>query len=445
MVKSIDLPAKAARYLDILCNQLSNRQVGRPGNRLATDFFAEAAGSFGFEIETPGFDCIDWMEDGASLSIGATDFEVQASPYTLGCRVEAPLATASTMDELELGHAGGKILLLYGELAREPLMPKNFTFYNPERHQRIVRVLERMHPAAIVTATARSPELAGGIYPFPMIEDGDFDIPSVYMTEEEGARLALYDRELARLEIKAERFPARGCNVIARPSTGSGGDPSAGSGGGSPTGSGGGPLEGSGSSPSTYPSTSSGGSRRVVFLAHIDAKYGTPGALDNGTGVVTLLLLAELLAGYDGELGVEIMAINGEDYYAASGQMLYLRQNASRLGDIVLAVNLDAAGYIQGRTAFSIYDCPLEISRTIRAAFSTAPGMIEGEHWYQGDHSMFVQNGVPAMAITSERFIELSTFITHTPQDRPELVDTGKLVTIAKTLRTLLLSLNQSI
>ncbi len=109
--------------------------------------------------------------------------------------------------------------------------------------------------------------------------------------------------------------------------------------------------------------------RRIVLCAHIDSKLDTPGALDNAAGVVTLLLLAELLADYDGGLGVEIVAINGEDYYAASGEKLYLEQNRGKLGDIVLSINLDAPGYRQGPTAYSLYECPDAIAAAIRSAF----------------------------------------------------------------------------
>ncbi len=71
-------------------------------------------------------------------------------------------------------------------------MPKNFVFYNPEEHQRIISVLESSGVKAIICATGRNPALAGGVYPFPLIEDGDFNIPSVYMTEDEAARILPY-------------------------------------------------------------------------------------------------------------------------------------------------------------------------------------------------------------------------------------------------------------
>jgi aminopeptidase YwaD len=317
--------------------------------------------------------------------------------------VSAPLVVASTVDELERVEVGGKILLLRGDLAKEQLMPKNFPFYNPEQHQKIVHLLETKKPAAIVAATSRNPELAGGMYPFPLIEDGDFGIPSVYTTDEEGEQLAAHAGTEVSLAIEAQRLPAKGYNVIARKGPDSG--------------------------------------PKVVLCAHIDAKEGTPGALDNATGVTILLLLAELLQDYAGDMEIEMVALNGEDDYSAAGQILYLRENAGTLGRVVLAINMDAAGYHEGNTAYSLYGCPDETARSIREAFSKQDGMVEGEQWYQGDHSIFVQHQVPAVAITSEQFRELSTHVTHTAQDRPEIVDYAKLAAVTLALRRLLLDL----
>lgn len=399
------LAQKAGMLLHSLCLDLPERRVGSPGNRAATELFAQTVGAFGFDTRCPEFECIDWAEGGARLTVGGESFEVFPSPYTLGCLVHAQFEAVSTVEELEVVDASNKILLVRGDLAKEQLMPKNFHFYNPDHHKRIVSLLEKKGPQAIIAATSRNPELAGGMYPFPLIEDGDFDIPSVYMTEEEGARLADGTAREATLEIEAERIPATGCNVIARK--------------GEPAG------------------------HKVVVCAHIDAKDDTPGALDNGTGVVVLLLLAELLAGYTGDLGIEIVALNGEDHYSAAGQVQYISRNQDSFSEIVLATNLDLAGYREGKTAYSLYGCPDETAAAIHNAFTPLKDTVEGEQWYQSDHSIFVQNQVPAMAITSDRFMELSTHITHTDKDRPELVDLAKLANITLALRDLLLDLDR--
>jgi aminopeptidase YwaD len=401
------LSEKADTYLRRLCLEIPNRRVGSPGNRAATAFFAEGVASFGFETESPVFDCIDWSQGGAHLTAGGAPFEVLVSPYSLGCHVRAPLLVASTLEELEAAEASNKMILLRGDIAKEQLMPKNFTFYNPDEHKRIIHLLETKNPQAIIAATSQNPALAGAVYPFPLIEDGDFDIPCVYMTDEEGNRLAGHVGQEIWLDSQAQRIPATGCNVIAR----KGADPQ----------------------------------RRVVLFAHIDAKEGTPGAIDNATGVVVLLLLAELLARYSGSVEIELVALNGEDYYSAPGEQHYLSSNAGRFGEIILGINLDGVGYAQGHTAYSLYDCPPDIATAIHKVFSLQTDMVEGEPWYQSDHGLFLMNQRPALALTSERFTELWTHVAHTPKDSPEIVDTTKLVNVAVALRDLLLYMDQSL
>jgi len=398
---STHLSDKAATYLRTLCLEIPGRQVGSAGNQAATQFFTGVVSSFGFEAECPTFECIDWTQAGAELTAGGAAFPVQVSPYSLGCRVRAPLAVVSTVEELEQAEVRGQVLLLRGEIAHEQLMPKNFTFYNPDEHKRIYRALESAQPLAIVAATSRNPELAGALYPFPLIEDGDFDIPSVFLTDEEGDRLAQRAGQVVHLESRAQRIPSQGCNVVAR--------------------------------------KGQDAKRRAVLFAHIDAKQGTPGALDNASGVATLLLLAELLAGYSGKLGIEIVAINGEDYYGAQGEKLWEAANTGHFDEIVLGINLDGAGHREGRTAYSIYGCPPEMEDLIRQTFAAHPGLVEGKPWYQSDHSLFLMYQRPALALTSEGMGPLWTEVAHTAGDRAELVDPARLVEIAQALHELLL------
>lgn len=394
------MEAKAEQYLNQLSYTAPHRCVGSEGNRLATEFAAGIFASYGFKVEQPGFECMDWHGGDLQLSAGGQNFEPQISPYSLGCEVTANLRAASTLGELEALDCQGDVLLLSGALTKEQLMPKNFVFYNPEQHQQLIALLERKQPAAILAATTSDPGLAGGISPFPLIEDGDFDIPSAFMTADEGERLAQHVGRPVRLKMEAQRNLSRGVNVIAT----------------------------RGKNPG----------RRVVVCAHIDGKMGTPAAIDNASGVVVLLLLAELLQDYKGERTVELLAVNGEDYYAVSGEMLYVVQNEGRFEQIELMINIDAAGYRKGPSAFSYYGLPDEIEEKANQVFSKFPGMTQGEQWYQSDHGIFVQKGVPSIAITSQEFMFLTSEITHTQRDQAEIVDTGKLVEVAQALYSLL-------
>lgn len=389
-------------YLDVLCNRIPGRSVGSEGNRKATRFFEQELLRLGWRTSKAEFDAIDWIDGGAGLMCNGESFEVFAGPYSLPFSGKRQLLAVSDTPGLEKADLEEKIVLLHGEIAREQLMPKNFVFYNPDEHRKIIELLEKGKPAAIISATGRNSALAGGVYPFPLIEDGDFDIPSVYMTEEEGMRLLECDGSAVTLESVSERVPGKGYNVTAVM----------------------GPED----------------ADRVVVTAHIDAKKGTPGAIDNATGVIVLLLLADLLRDYEGHRKIELVAFNGEDYYAVPGQMNFIMANQGRFSEMILNINIDGSGYREGVSAFSPFNLPEEIYRKTMAVITRYPGITEGAQWPQGDHSIFVQYGVPALAVSSKWFIDNmeSQDITHTPKDNPGITDCRKLVEIALALNDLI-------
>ncbi len=256
-----------------LCIEIENRHVGSLGNQAATAFFDDIVRSFGFTTEMTQFDCMDWEFGDVLLQTRDKTFPAHVGPYSPEIDVETVLVEADTLSSLEKQDVSGKLILLHGELAREQLMPKNFPFYNPESHQKIIATLEGKQPAGIIAATGRNYELAGGMYPFPLFEDGDFDIPSVYMKDVDGESLRKFVGEAVKLQFVSKRIPSTGSNVIARKENCSG--------------------------------------SRLVFCAHINAKKGTPGALDDGGGIVTLLALAELFKDYDKPYCIEIIAFSG--------------------------------------------------------------------------------------------------------------------------------------
>jgi aminopeptidase YwaD len=380
-------------HLDDLCLSHPDRHVGGAGNRAANALFRRVAEACGFEVETTPLPCLIWERGPAQIEAAGQPFELQAGPYSPAASGVATLAGAESVEAIERGGLEGQALLLHGELTREQLMPKNFTFYNPPRHQRIVAALEAARPLVVLAATGKNPELAGGLYPFPLIEDGDFELPSAFLTDMEGARLLEHLGEEVTLSIESQRHPAETLQLVARKNPGR------------PT--------------------------RVVFFAHIDSKDGTPGALDNGTGVVALLGLAELLRSYQGPHTVELVPLNGEDYYAATGQMHWLERNRERMGEIVAGFNVDGAGFRGQQTAVSLYGCPAPIRAAVEGAMRRQ-GFVEGPQWPQGDHSLLVVNEVPAVAVTSENVFFIGSTVAHTDKDRPELVDIEAVAAVAR-------------
>lgn len=398
------LNKKAYSYLKQFCVDIPERYVGSEGNRRAADLFESYLRAFNFETSRPSFDCTDWRGEEAALSVDGEHFSVKVSPYSPGGEVSAPLIAVSSAEELKKVRGEGKVLLLKGEIAREQLLPKNFPFLDLPQHREIIDLLEKGGFKAIICATSYHPEMAGGVYPFPLIEDGDFTLPSVYMTDREGERLYTHRGKNVSLKIKVACHPARGYNVVA------------------------------GKGKTDLP--------KAVFCAHLDSKQGTPGAIDNAGGLIVLLLVAEGLRDYKGAIPVEIVAINGEDYYSNPGEVLYLKEIQRQPESIMLGVNIDGVGYVKGDTAVSTYECPPLIEKAVRRLISGTQGVIQGKPWYQGDHALFIQNRIPALGITSELMEEILG-VAHTPRDKPHLVDCNKLVIAADFLYSLIHELNQ--
>lgn len=380
------LAEKAKSHLHVLCSAIGERRVGSEENRRATAYAQKTLEQSGWKTESTELSVIDWQTEGATLTCGGQTFEVFSSHYSLGCSAMGELIAVSSIAQLEKTDVKDKIVLLHGELATQQIAPKNFPFWNPEEHQHLIAVLEQGRPQALVCATERNSATAGGVYPFPLFEDGDFDIPSVYMKDTEGLKLLECAGQTVELISRAERIAETAFNIIGR--------------------------------------KDARAEERIVITAHIDTKIGTPGAIDNGTGVAIVLLLADVLSDYN-EHPIELVIFNGEDYYGAPGQVRYVEQNRGRFDKILLNINIDGAGYKEGLSAFSPFELPDEIRDALHKMLSDSPELVEGLPWYQGDHSLFLQNGCPAIAVSSQWFVENMECqeLTHTPKDNLNIVN----------------------
>ncbi len=376
-----------------------DRHVGGPGNHAATRFFSETAMGLGFTVTRTSFDCIEWEYGDAVLKAGGREFVAHVGPYSNPCDVRGRLVAVSTIEELEAQDVQGAVVLLHGPIAAGQIMPKNFTFYNPESHKRIVRALEAGRPAAIVAATGRDPEMVGSQYPFPLFEDGDLEIPNTYMTDIAGQELLDHVGKDVSLRVDSRRIPTTGEHVVA-----------------------------------TLPGSER---ERIVVSAHIDSRKDSPGGLDNASGVAVLLGAMELLQDYDGGPSIEVVPFNGEDNYANPGEMLWVAENEGRFEEIILGINIDDAAQRGCINHVSFYECPPHIEAAARDAMAGFDALAEGPKWYQSDHAIFGIHGRPALAIASSDIAGFMADYAHTERDTASLVDPGLVEDAARFIREL--------
>ena len=392
----------ALEHLQALCSVVPDRRPGSVGNRVATDYVASVLRDTQWGVDQPEFDCTDWYTTGGVIDAGGRSIQITPSPYGLGVATAGPIRILSEVSDLARTDLGNSIALLTGDLAAEPLTPKAFPFYGSEKHSRIIAALEEAAPAAVIAVTGKYPALCGALDPFPLVEDGDFAIPTGNVRPEDAGPLLSSEGIEAAVEIRSERRPARARNVIA--------------------------VRGS-------------QAPRVTLIAHIDTKPGTPGAVDNAAGVVALLLAADSLAPAripDLPIAVEILLVNGEDHYGAPGELNWLAANEGRLDDVVLALNIDGAGYKGGRSAYSTYNIDPRLDTHVTAVFSARRSLIPGPDFYQSDHAIFAMQGRPAMAITTELVDEMLETLFHAASDTPDQVDVDLIVDIGDAIAELI-------
>lgn len=398
------LADRARHHLDALCSVLPDRRPGSAGNREAVDHVAVAFVASGWNLGFQVFDCLDWETEGGTLKIDKAILELTPSPYGRGVTASGPIRVLRHLEDLEHKDLVGSIAVLAGELASEPLTPKAFPFYGSDVHSHIVAELEAADPAAIIAVTGIYPELCGALDPFPLIEDGDFDIPTANLRPEDAGLLFESEGRSASVEIRSIRKQAQARNVIGMR----------------------GPQ-----------------SPRVTAIAHVDTKPGTPGAVDNAAGVVVLLLLAELLHAArhpDLPIGVELLVVNGEDHYAAPGELAWLEVNGEALDEIPLVVNIDGAGYVRGKSAFSTYNVEGDVAGHVDRVFGARDDFLHGPEWFQSDHAIFAMRGRPAVAITTEYVQEMLATLFHSADDTPDQVDIDLVVGIAKAIEELIVT-----
>ncbi|MFW5689480.1 MAG: M28 family peptidase [Spirochaetota bacterium] len=375
-----------------LAGRIGERPIGTDGNQAALDLVTARARELGYQVDAIPLACRTWRRGRSFLELGGERLTIHPGPFSAPAAGHFPVRAAQSLEELERGDLEGAVVLLHGPLAAEPLMPKEFPFYYPDEHRRIVELLEERRPAAVVALTGKHP--MSGQDPHPLFEDGALAFPNAYAScdsvEVECLHSEPHERT-ARIVIDSASADAESRQpVFTRP----GPDPA------------------------------------FVVCAHIDTKYGTPGAIDNAAGVAVMVGIMERLRSAELGCRVDFVPFNGEEYYGVPGQLAYLAAREPVPANTRLVVNLDGLGYPGSRNAVSRYNAGDELNALVKRALRAADRATPGDEWVAGDHSMFVFAGIPCVAVTSSTMHEMLA-VTHTEADTTDKVDPSLLAAAA--------------
>jgi aminopeptidase YwaD len=376
-----NLETRLKKHLAHLCEEIGPRPLGSQANQAAAAYIAEGFAACGLEVEQQAFPCPLWEEIDTQLEVAGQSVTAWANTFSASCDVTAPIVTMGTVAELEAAELAERIGVLYGDLTKGHGFGARSAVYYPEHPQKIVRLLEEKAPAALLLVNP----LLG--CQERLMRDLEFPIPSATVPAKAGLTLLQHGGQTAHLRIEAHQSPSQFCNVVAR--------------------------------------KSKDRQERVTFLAHFDTMTGAPGASDNGSGVAVLLALAQALAEKELPIGLEWIAVNGEEV-GGVGDAAYLRQHEGELEQILALINVDGAGQRLGANSITVMGALESLEAQVRRVHELYPGVAWVEPWYESDHSAFLWRGVPCIPISSVG----GANITHLPSDTVGWISPAKLAEV---------------
>lgn len=367
-------------FLDAI---IKERPLGSEENKNITNIIEEEALKMEYDIISLPFDCKLWEKDKSFVKIGELSYEIFPSPFSKEYKGTGEMLVINSLEELKSRNLAEKILILQGEIAKEPLQPKGFPFYYPNEHKQIIDLLEKSKPKAIIANTGKHPMC--GLNPFYVFEDANFSIPSAYTNKLTEDKTSIENEITVCINSKVLDEKGRQLVIMKKVKNDSNG--------------------------------------KIIVCAHMDSKYGTLGALDNASGVAIMLEMMKSLRDYNGIYDIHFIPFNGEEYFEVKGELEYLNYMKEDLDSIKLVINIDSPCHKNSQTAISTYNFTNELSKKLNNEITKSKNIVRGKEWYSGDHTMFAFKKIPCIAVTSSDLFESALDITHTEMDTIDQID----------------------
>lgn len=371
------------------------RPVGTESNTKILNYLEQEFINAGYEVTSLPFDCVVWNHEKSKMRAGNIELNINPSPFSKSFNGCGKAVIIEYLKELQNLNLNEKIIVLCGELTKRPLQPKEFPFYYPDEDKAIISLLESQKPKAIICITGKSQ--LSGMNPFTMFEDGNFSIPSAYMSIDMLPQLKelINKSPVVSLSINSENTKATSKQLVAS-------------------------------------KKAINSKEKIVVCAHMDTKYGTLGALDNATGVCVLIKIMNYFKEVSYPINIDFVPFNGEEYFSVNGEVNYLNYLNNNQNKILLVINIDSPCHINSKSAISYYNINENQQSIINNIMERHEEIVKGDEWYAGDHCVFAFKGIPCLAVTSSDLFEGALEYTHTPKDTLNTINSELINVTAK-------------
>lgn len=371
---------------ELLQRIVKERPVGTENNEEIVSLLKKNFLEAGYKVTLLPFNCLVWKKGSSILKTGNSELEIEASPYSKSFNGTGEAIVIESLEALQTEDLKDKIIILCGEAAKNPIQPKDYPFYYPDEDKAVILRLESQKPKAIIAMTGQSK--VSGMNPFPMFIDGNFTIPSAYMSESkwEQVKDLVGQNTSISLTISSENTQVQSSQLIGHKKG----------------------LQSRG---------------KIIVCAHMDTQYGTMGALDNATGVAVLMAVMEKLKEVECDFDIDFVPFNTEEYFGADGEISYLEYLNEQQEEVSLVINIDSPCHMHSKSAVSYYNINQNQEHIIEKTMQYYEKVEKGEEWYAGDHCAFAFSGTACLAVSSSDLFQGALANVHTQKDTLMTID----------------------
>jgi len=183
----------------------------------------------------------------------------------------------------------------------------------------------------------------------------------------------------------------------------------------------------------------------IILCAHYDTTETSPGANDDGSGIATLLTVANILSEYSFNHTIRFVAFSGEEE-GTYGSHFYARDCYKTDDNIIAVLNIDTVGYTTDVGGRSVYLLKTERSQWIS---SKIQNICQEYQQYlnikinpianrRNDHQSFLEYGFDAVQFVQ---LERGDYPLHTPNDTLDKINYSYLSKVIKLILILTLNL----
>lgn len=357
-------------------------------SKLLSDFWTK----LGWKTEILKYETIGWELNNYTLSNSKSNFSVLVNPYSPECQVSGeilPIWDLESLRKFNQNQVKRKILLLLGDLSKEWLFPLNYPFFQEPRHQEIYTILNKLQPKAIIFASHEF------YNPTAISSDQNFLIPSITLGSNVAIDILNSIKENYELTINSTRNKINGCHILAQ--------------------------IGDISKP------------KIVICAHLDTTFNSLGAHDNLSGILCLIELSRLIPSLSLDFSIELIAITGHEY-SGIPETIYFDKFSENLKEICLFINVDAVGHKIISDQISFYNIDEDTQQKIFPKHLQDEFLKIGDPWYQGEHMIAINAGIPCIAISAGKSLD----IHHTQADSLDVLNFLRIESLAKHISNLI-------